>query len=117
MDIKDIFWMSSKQLNEKKVRTALTILMVVIGVASIVALTSLTAGVGQSIQSTLSSLGPTSIIVTASSGTAFTTADVSNLETLPNVSSVTPIVTGQAQMLVNGNTIFGDVIGISTTGP
>ena len=58
MDIKDIFWMSSKQLNEKRVRTALTILMVVIGVASIVALTSLTAGVGQSIQSTLSHWDP-----------------------------------------------------------
>ncbi len=116
MDLKDIFWMSSKQLNEKRVRTALTILMVVIGVASIVALTSLTAGVGQSIQSTLSSLGPTSIIVTASSGTAFTTADVSNLETLPNVSSVTPIVTGQGQLLINGNTSSVEIIGISTTG-
>jgi ABC-type antimicrobial peptide transport system permease subunit len=116
MDLRDTFWLSSKQLNEKKVRTALTILMVVIGVASIVALTSLTAGAGQSIQSSLSALGPTSIVVTATGSTAFTQADITNLETLPNVSSVTPILTGSATMLFNGNISSVTIVGISTEG-
>jgi ABC-type antimicrobial peptide transport system permease subunit len=90
--------------------------MVVIGVASIVALTSLTAGAGQSIQSSLAALGPTSIIVTATGSTAFTPADITNLETLPNVSSVTPILTGSATMLFNGNTSSVTIVGISTEG-
>jgi ABC-type antimicrobial peptide transport system permease subunit len=116
MDIRDIIWLSLKQLKEKRVRTALSVLMVVIGVAAIVALTSQTAGIGQKIQATLSSLGPTSIIVTASGSTAFTSLDIANLETLPNVSSVTPIVTGQATLLANGNTTSVTVIGVTTQG-
>jgi len=116
MNIRDTFWLSFKQLNEKRVRTALTILMVVIGVASIVALTSQTEGVSQSIQTSLASLGPTSIIVTSSGGTVFTGADVARLSTLPNVSSATPILTGQATLLINGNTTSATVIGVTTQG-
>jgi putative ABC transport system permease protein len=116
MDIKDIFGLSIRQLNEKKVRTALTILMVVIGVASIVALTSQTAGASKSIQAELSTLGPTSIIVTPSGTTTFTEADVANLETLPNVSSVTPILSGSATLSINGNSSSATIVGITTTG-
>jgi ABC-type antimicrobial peptide transport system permease subunit len=116
MDIRDIFGLSIRQLKEKRTRTALTILMVVIGVASIVALTSQIAGASKSIQTSLAALGPTSIIITPSSGTAFTAADVANLETLPNVSSVTPVLTGSATLTVNRNTTTVTVIGISTQG-
>jgi putative ABC transport system permease protein len=116
MDVRDTLWLSFNDLSEKKVRTALSIIMVMIGVASIVALTSLTAGISQQITSQLSSLGPTSIIITASGTTTFTPADISNLATLPNVSSVTPILTGTGTLSINDNTTSVSVIGISTQG-
>jgi putative ABC transport system permease protein len=116
MDIRDILWLSFNDLSEKKVRTVLSIIMVMIGVASIVALTSLTAGISQQITSQLSSLGPTSIIITASGTTAFTPADIDNLATLQNVSSVTPILTGTGTLSINDNTTTVSIIGVSTQG-
>src|SRR5271154_6870388 len=105
MKLQDIFWLSYKDLSEKKIRTALTIIMVVIGVAAIVSLTSITAGISQSITSSLNSLGPTSIIVTSSSATGFTVADSGRIAGLPNVTSVTPILTGTASLYAgNQNT-------------
>lgn len=116
MRIKDTLELSFKQMKEKRVRTALTILMVVIGVASIVALTSQTAGASKNIQSTLAALGPTSIIISPTGDTVFTIADISNLETLPNVSNVTPIVTGETTLSINGNSTSASVVGISSAG-
>jgi ABC-type antimicrobial peptide transport system permease subunit len=116
MEPRKIVRLGVLQLSEKKVRTALTILMVVIGVASIVALTSQTAGTSQSIQKTLNALGPTSIIVMPSGKTVFTAADVANLETLKNVSSVTPIVTGSGTFSINGYNSSITVIGLTANG-
>lgn len=116
MNIKDIVGLSFRQLDEKRVRTALTILMVVVGVASIVVLTSQTAGASHSIQSSLNSLGPTSILVIPEGKTLLTSADVANLESLANVSSVTPIVTGSGEMSLDGYNISVTVIGITVSG-
>jgi putative ABC transport system permease protein len=114
MNIKDIFWLSYKDLREKKVRTALTIVMVMIGVASIIALSSQTQGISQSIQSSLDALGPTSIIITSVGSTGFTVADTSRIASLPNVSSVTPILTGPVTVLSNGQNTTGTLIGVSS---
>ncbi len=114
MNLKDIFWLSYKDLREKKVRTALTIIMVMIGVASIIALSSQTEGISQSIQSSLDALGPTTIIVTPTGPAGFTVADISRLETLPNVSSVTPILTGTVSVLANGQNTSATLIGVSS---
>src|SRR5271155_609382 len=96
MKLQDILWLSYRDLSEKKVRTALTVIMVVIGVASIIALTSLTAGIGASISSALSSLGPTSIIISSTKASGFTVVDTGEISSLPNVSTVIPILTGSA---------------------
>lgn len=116
MNIQDILWMSYKDLNEKKVRTALTVVMVVIGVAAIVALTSLTAGVSQSISASLSSLGPTSIIVTSSGTTGFTVADSARLSAFPNITSVTPVLTGSANLYSGNENTSVTLIGVTTQG-
>jgi putative ABC transport system permease protein len=116
MEVKDIVNLGTKQLREKKVRTALTIIMVIIGVASIVALTSQTAGAQANIQKTLGSLGPTSIIIMPSGKTVFTTADIANLETIKNVSSVTPVVTGSGTLSVDGQNSSVSIIGVSSSG-
>ncbi len=116
MNAQDILWLSFKDLNEKKVRTALTVIMVVIGVAAIVALTSLTAGVSQSISSSLSSLGPTSIIVTSSSTAGFSVADAATLSGLPNVTSVTPLVEGSGSLYAGNQNTSVTIIGVSSSG-
>ncbi|HVC58354.1 MAG TPA: FtsX-like permease family protein [Candidatus Acidoferrales bacterium] len=116
MEIQDIFWLSFRDLSEKKVRTALTIVMVMIGVAAIIGLTSVTAGVNQSISSSLNSLGPTSIIVSSSGAVGFTVADSSRVSSLPNVSSVTPLLTGSASLLAGNQNTSVTIIGTTSQG-
>lgn len=116
MRVEDILWLGYKDLNEKRVRTLLTMLMVAIGVASIIALTSLTAGVSQSVQSSLNTLGPTTIIVSPATSTGFTISDVAKLSALPNESSVIPVVTGSASIRANGQNTSATIIGISSQG-
>lgn len=116
MDVKDIFWLSYRDLSEKKVRTILTIVMVVIGIGAIVALTSFTAGINTSITAQLESLGPTSIIVSSSGGTGFTAADVDKIAMLPNVTSVTSLLTGSATLYAGNQNTSVSLIGISSQG-
>lgn len=116
MRIEDILWLSYKDLNEKRVRTLLTMLMVAIGVASIIALTSLTAGVSQSVQNSLNTLGPTSIIVSPATSTGFTVTDVAKLSALPNESAVIPVITGSVYVLANGQNTSATIVGVSSEG-
>lgn len=116
MRAQDVLWLGLKELREKKVRTSLTIVMVVIGVAAIIALVSQTEGISASVQASLQSLGPTSIILISSSSTGFTSADVARLSTLPNVSAVIPIVEGSAYVYSNGQNVSATLLGISPEG-
>ena len=116
MDIDDIFWLSYRDLSEKKVRTILTIIMVVIGIAAIVALTSFTAGINNSITTELQSLGPTAIIVSSGTSAGFTAADVGEISSLPNVTGVTPLLSGSAILYAGNQNTSVSVIGISTQG-
>ena len=116
----DAFAFGSKGMREKKLRAALTILMVVVGVASIIALVSQTAGIQQSVTSSLSNLGPTTIILTPSfSGNRvyqLTQADVASVGTLQDVQSVTPIITVPVTLDVGSTAESLSIIGISNQG-
>lgn len=116
MRLTDVLWLSFKDLKEKKVRTGLTILMVMIGVAAIVALTSQTAGISASIKNELSALGPTSIIIEPSGGTVLTSADVGILSSLPNASQVIPAIIGAGTVYANGKNASITIIGGSAEG-
>jgi putative ABC transport system permease protein len=116
MNVQDIFWLSYKEMSEKKIRTFLTVMMVVIGVASIIALVSQTAGISASVQQSLSSLGPTSIIVTSTSTTGFTAYDTGALSSLPDVTTVIPILTGTVSVLAGNQNSSATLIGITPEG-
>ncbi len=116
MSLSDIFWLSYRDLAEKKVRTALTVVMVVIGVASIVALISLTQGIGATINNELASLGPTTILMISAGQSGFTATDTQTLLSLPNTNSVTPILTGSAYVLANNQNTSVTVLGVSPQG-
>ena len=114
MKLTDTLELAFKALSQHKVRTALTILMVVIGITAIVALVSLTTGVQVSIEKSLESLGPTTIVVSyAGNQGGFSAADLALISSLPNVSSVTPMIRESATLTLNGQTSQVSLIGIS----
>jgi ABC-type antimicrobial peptide transport system permease subunit len=101
-------------------RAALTVLMILVGVASIIALTSQTAGISNSITASLETLGPTTILVSptiSQTGShALTQADVIQIGTLPGVSTVIPVVEAQVTIPDGGQQVEATVIGASSQG-
>ncbi len=112
MKLNDILWLGVKGIWERKLRTALTIICVVIGVAAIVALVSLVSGISASITNSLSSIGPTTLYMSPSGGHIFTAADVAEIESLPNVSTVIPMLSFSGNTTIGGQNTAVTVIGI-----
>jgi putative ABC transport system permease protein len=73
----EIVWMSIDTLRTNKLRSALTVLGVVIGITSIVGMTSLLRGFGDSVESAFKEMGPNTVtvqkfsLISASSGKSF----------------------------------------------
>ena len=105
--------MGVKGITERKFRTALTILSVAIGVAAIVALISLVAGSSASITKSLETIGPASIYIVPRPGHIFTGADIALIQSLPNVSSVIPMVESSGTLSINGQSISATIIGVN----
>ncbi len=115
MNSKDILWLGLKGMSERKLRTGLTVLSVVIGVAAIVALISLVSGVSAAIAKDLSSIGPSTIFMTPRGSTIFTDADVAEIESLPNVSMVVPLLSFSASITLSGTTTMATVYGVDNS--
>jgi putative ABC transport system permease protein len=115
MNALDALWLGTKALRERRTRAALTVLSVMIGVASIISLVSQTAGIGASIVGSLEALGPTSIFVTGQS-MPLTAADVSRISSLPHVEEVIPVVSGRAQLGLGGQPLQVNIIGVDSAG-
>ena len=86
-----------------KTRSFLTMLGVIIGVASLVALTSIANGATSGISDTLSSLGTTQITVSSSTETGLTEDDADAIAELDDVAAVSSSVRG------NGTATLGSV--------
>ena len=65
MNIKEVFLLSFDALKDRKVRSILTILMVVVGSSLMVALNGLSAGFGNFIDESFSLLAPNILFVTS----------------------------------------------------
>ena len=113
MDIKDTLWLGVKGISERKVRTLLTVMTVAIGVAAIVALTSLVAGSSASITKSLESIGPSSIYMVPRPGHIFTSADIAVIESLPNVSGAIPMIRSSANISINDQQITATIVGVN----
>jgi putative ABC transport system permease protein len=116
MRAEDILWLGFKSLKTRKVRGALTILSVVIGVASIIGLVSQTAGIQASVLSTLQSLGPTTLLVTPARTTILTQADVARIMSIPGVEGVVPVVSAQLRLTKASETVQVNIIGVDSVG-
>ena len=91
MRLQDLVRFAWKALSDRKLRTSLTILGLVIGPATIVALVGATQGLSNGVSAQFSKTGATSIFLTpAQRGFSFTSADVSTLQSMPGVAAVVP---------------------------
>ncbi len=115
MRLEDLLSMSFRALKERKLRTALTVLGVLVGVAAILALVSQTAGVQASVVSNLESLGPTTILLVPTGSTSLSQGDVAKILAVPNVNVVAPLVLQNGVIYQHGQPVQVSVIGIDAT--
>ena len=130
MKIFDIFMISMSHVRKSKMRSWLTIIGIVIGVAAVVAIISIGEGMQESVQSRLGSLGADLITVTpgysraaggfegprgGSAGINLTDRDVNAIKQVAGVLYVNGMVSGQSDMRVGTEMISASVTGIDTS--
>jgi macrolide transport system ATP-binding/permease protein len=112
--IKDYFSQAIKSLLSNKTRSVLSILGVLVGVACLIAMLALGQGAQEEVKKSISNLGSNILMVrpgavfrggislAQGSVTRFTLSDVEEIKKIPNVTFVTPYLTG------NGQVIYGN---------
>ncbi len=127
--IDDILGMSVESLRANKLRSALTVLGVVIGISSVISLSSIGQGVQKATESTLQSLGTNVMLVLAgparisgvvSSGavSTLTLEDARAVEEqAPAVAGVSAILRSGAQLVYEGENTFTTIRGTAADYP
>ncbi len=132
MKITDILQETYTALSANKVRSGLTILGIVIGISSVIAMVSIGAGASNSISSSIKSLGSNLLMITpgaqrgqgfgvsAGRGTAKTLTDgdaTAILSQVADVASMTEEVSGRYQVAAKGTNTNTTVDGVTGTYP
>lgn len=111
MRIRDTLKFSTRALTERKLKAILTIVGIMIGPATIVALVGATQGYSNAATGRFSSLGATTVFVSpVGRGTTLTTADVSTIQSLPGVTHVLAYDEISGQTTQGGETVGVSVI-------
>jgi putative ABC transport system permease protein len=127
----DIYHETSSALRANKVRSGLTMLGIVIGIGSVIAMISIGEGAQSSIQSSIQSIGSNLIIimpgaqrtpgsiVSAGRGTAqtLTAGDATAIASLPGATAVDPEVTASKQVTFQGTNTRTTILGTSDQYP
>lgn len=90
------FKMALKTLNQRKIRSVLTVLGILIGPAVIITIGAVVGGYSQYIINQVSSLGQNNVMITPSSGFTLTNNDLNYIRSLPNVDDAQPYYLLQA---------------------
>ncbi|MES2225376.1 MAG: ABC transporter permease [Patescibacteria group bacterium] len=132
MKITDILHETYTALASNKVRTGLTMLGIVIGIASVIAMVSIGQGAQSSIENSIQSLGSNLIMVSPGTqggpgvqvsggrGTArtLTKADADAVgSSIQSVNAVSPELTGRYQVTAKGTNTNTSVVGVSSAYP
>lgn len=129
MRLGDVFRLALSRLGTGKLRTALTMLGVIIGVASVVALVSVGEGATSGINSRLQGLGTNLLSVTPGatttgatrgafgSATTLTIGDANAMNGLPGIAGVAPELTSQQLVVAGSQNETTSVIGTSPAYP
>ncbi len=126
MTTRDLFDETYSAVTVNKVRSGLTMLGIVIGIASVIALQAIGTGAQSSIQSSIQSIGSNLLLVmpgatrsfgstvSAGRGSAqtLTPEDSAAIGQLSGVAAVSPSVTGRYQVLYKGTNTNTSVLGV-----
>jgi putative ABC transport system permease protein len=127
----DIFRLSLSHVKKSKMRSWLTIIGIVIGVAAVVAIISIGQGMQESVQSRLGSLGADLITVTpgfsraqgfegprvvggGGAGTNLTDRDLNAIKQVPGVLYVNGMVSGRSDMVLGTEKTSVSISGVDT---
>ena len=117
----DLLKLGAKALLDRKVRSALTILGIMIGSAIILALVASTSGLSAGVQANIAKIGANTLIVRAastnfisgsSSSYQLSPLDLPILSRIPDVLSVTPVESKSVSISVGGQTLSGQLFGV-----
>ncbi len=125
-NFKQIFILAFDALRERKARSILTILMVVVGGGLMIALNGMSAGVASLINKQLSILAPNVLFVSPGqinfrggpsppSTLVFNSEVVNRIKSLPYVQDVIPSYLGQFQLNAQGNMLTTPVLAMDTS--
>jgi len=127
MILLDLFYISLKNLFRRSLRSWLTIIGIVIGIAALVALLSITESAKSSVENLVSGMGVNKLIITAgrastlisslispSSERAFTNFEIEGLRRLGGVEEVIPVVRANIPVIYKEKAIPTPVVGIPT---
>ena len=127
MTTRDIIHETISALTANKVRTALTMLGIVIGISSVIAMVSIGQGAQSSIQSSIQSIGSNLIMVSPGATRSFgygvssgrgashtlTTADITAIqEQIANIAALSPEIAGRYQVTAKGTNTNVSVTGV-----
>ena len=116
MRASDLLKFSTKALTERKLKAILTIVGIMIGPATIVALVGATQGYSNAAAGRFSSLGATTVFVSpVGRGTTLTSADVTTMQALPGVMHVLAYDEISGQISQGGETVGVSVIATDLT--
>ena len=110
-----IFRLALQRIRAAKVRSALTMLGIIIGVGAVVALISVGQGAQQGIDQSLSTLGANQISITATTPTGLTEQDAAALEDIEGILRVSTEVRGQGSVVYGSKQESCGIIGVSPT--
>ena len=114
----ELIRLAFSRLRTSRVRAALTMLGVIIGVASVVALVGVGQGTTSGITSRLAGLGTNLLTINPRSGSAgLTLADVSAVAALPNIAAVAPELQRSGTVVSGRETTTTSVIGTNASYP
>jgi len=122
----DIFKLAFKALRDRKLRSFLTILGIMIGSAIILALIASSSGLSAGVQGQVSKIGANTLTVSSArqffgggggstQGYQLSQQDVSTIKSFQGVSDVIPYYSQRATISYGGNSIEGELIGLDTS--
>jgi putative ABC transport system permease protein len=114
----ELIRLAFSRLRTSRVRAALTMLGVIIGVASVVALVGVGQGTTSGITSRLAGLGTNLLTVNPRNGSAgLTLSDVSAVAAIPNIAAVAPELQRSGTVAVGRETATTSIIGTNASYP
>jgi len=111
MKIKDQFLFALRAMTDRRLRTTLTIIGIIIGPATIVSLDAATQGYSNASTAQFNNLGANTLFVSSSArGFSLTSADLSQIQSLTGVASVLPYQQLSGSVTQGGGTVSVQII-------